>query len=257
MNLRPCLAAAGFSSDEYGLAAAGDLDLQQTAGDGDEGISRNAAGLRHGVGILVESAVGPDPARPAELLDVAANQRRRVASHNTTIACTLAYARSHLARLASVTAGSRTRKAAEGAARSAPVYFDGQDEDRTLTGTGNAAPTRIANPPPCGYALSDAQRRAVATALDVHGVRLRADGPRTIIDMGQDAEPVIPLLLDARGTRHAVAGTPLDVCPAAGPAVASNQPQLPPTGRPGPEALTVLAIAGALASRRIARRATG
>ena len=45
--------AAGYSSDEYGLYAVGDQDVSQQAGDGDEGIMRNAVGLRHSIGILL------------------------------------------------------------------------------------------------------------------------------------------------------------------------------------------------------------
>ena len=42
--------AAGYSADEYGQYEVADNDIQQSAGDGDEGIMRNAMGLRHALG---------------------------------------------------------------------------------------------------------------------------------------------------------------------------------------------------------------
>ena len=60
-RLGEAVTEAGYSWDEYGQQKVGDYHLQQTAGDGDEGIARNAMGLRHSLGILAETRVDADP----------------------------------------------------------------------------------------------------------------------------------------------------------------------------------------------------
>ena len=155
-TLAPCAADAGFTSDEYGLYAAGPVDVTQTAGDGDEGIMRNLMGLRHSLGILIESAVSPGrDERPGESSTAAAVNRRRVESHATVIDCAAASCEARGHEVAATTAGSVTRKIVEGRDRSAPVYFQGQDEDTTAA---QDAPATVSiNPPPCGYDLTTAQ----------------------------------------------------------------------------------------------------
>lgn len=223
--LAPCLADAGFTSDEYGIDAVGSTDVQQTAGGGDEGILRNAAGLRHAVGILVESATmlnvsnGPGEATPAGV------QLRRVESQSAVIDCTLGYVGANAATLTAATAGAPVRKAAEGLARNVPVYLAGQDEDTTLAGNGDA---EVAIAAPCGYDLTAAQHADVSTVLDLHGIvtQPRTGGVR--VPMAQAAEPVIPLLLDARNEDRAETdGTALDTCVAA-----DAPPAAPPAGSP-------------------------
>lgn len=226
-HLNPCLAEAGYTSDEYGLDAVGTVDVQQTAGDGDEGINRNLMGLRHTVGILIESAVTPNPANVPPEAVPAENQKRRVASQVATIDCTLSYMRDNAERLAAAQRGSVARKIAEGASQSAPVYFQGQDEDTTATGN---APETIEAPAPCAYDLTAAQATEVGTVLRLHGIRStpRAGGVR--VSMAQAAEPVIPLLLDPRNEdRKATDGTAVERCAAAGP---------PPPPRPRPPVRT-------------------
>ena len=79
----PAVEEAGYTADEYGQAEVVDNDVAQTAGDGDEGIMRNAMGLRHVLGILVETRVDADVAPVADRADRRrrAVQRRRVDSH--------------------------------------------------------------------------------------------------------------------------------------------------------------------------------
>ena len=90
--------------------------------------------------------------------------------------------------------------------RDTPVYFGGAD---------NAAPAAedVVSPPPCGYLLTPDQFDGVKGTLALLGARAKvaADGS-AVVPMAQAAEPVIPLLLDGRGTRHSVAGPPLDDC---------------------------------------------
>jgi hypothetical protein len=252
--LAPCLADAGFTSDEYGIDAVGSTDVQQTAGGGDEGILRNAAGLRHAVGILVESAVtmnltnGPDEATTAGV------QLRRVASQVATARCTLGYMSTHGASVATATSGAAVRKTAEGRAQSEPVYLSGQDEDTTATQNGD--PEESIDPP-CGYDLTPAQLTSVAEILDLHGIEAApSSGGGARVSMAQPAEPVIPLLLDERNADRAETdATALETCAAtSGPAPeaprapprAAPDRQIPSTGVPAALAV-VAAVAGAAA----------
>jgi LPXTG-motif cell wall-anchored protein len=257
--LAPCAADAGFTSDEYGLLAAGQVDVTQTAGDGDEGIMRNLMGLRHSLGILIESAIDQDVTNGLdELTTQAAVNRRRVASQATVIDCAAAFMRARGQEVAATTAGSVTRKIAEGRDRSAPVYFQGQDEDTTVAQ--DAPPPVSVNPPPCGYDLTAAHLEKLGAVLDLHGVTSapRPGGARVLL--AQAAEPVIALLLDARNEdRHAVAGTPLDVCleSAAAPRVISGsapENNLPATGGDNTIALVGLGLLAALGGVRLIRR---
>jgi hypothetical protein len=193
---------AGYSSDEYGMYELAGNDVHQSAGDGDEGILRNTMGLRHALGLLVETAVTEDPRNGlGELTSPAAVMNRRVDSHMAVSRAVLRFLRERGEAAARVTAHAAQRKAREGARRSAPVYFGGADNQEP-------APEDVVDPPPCGYRLSREQLTRVGSALGLLGVRER-DG---VVSMAQAGEPLIPLLLDERGARHAVAGTPLDTC---------------------------------------------
>lgn len=228
--ITPCTEAAGYSVDEYGLQSAGDLDLQQTAGDWDDGISRNVGGLRHSFGILVESAVSANPRNPEEMLDALlsgdmtggapASMRRRVQSQVQLIDCALNWMLDHGADGLTLTRESAQAKAKEGQEGSAPTYFDGQDEDTTLAGalSGSNAPQTWQDPPFCGFLVAPEQVDAgLRAALDIHGIGAteRADGG-LFISMAQEAEPVIGLLLDARSGRHLLAAEGLMDCSDAG-----------------------------------------
>ncbi len=194
-------AAAGYTADEYGQNSVGEQDVQQTAGDADEGIARNLMGLRNVLGILVETRVDADPMLdPMELADAAMVNRRRVDSHLTVIDIALGFLASRGDEVAAATAGARARKTREGAEGSAPVYFGGAD---------NQAPTAAQTvAAPCGYRLTAEQLAEVGTQLHLLGVKVKGD----VVPMAQPAEPLIPLMLDARGTRHSVEASPLDEC---------------------------------------------
>ncbi|MDP9405813.1 MAG: hypothetical protein M3O86_04310 [Actinomycetota bacterium] len=129
--------AAGFTADEYGLFKVAEEQVTQTAGDEDEGICRNAVGLRHCLGILVESRVNMDPRNgPDEVVDRltasdvvndegAAAMRRRVASQMQVVADTLRFMREQ-GDVAKFTSDSAPLRAAREAR---PVYFAGADND--------------------------------------------------------------------------------------------------------------------------------
>jgi len=195
---------SGYTADEYGQYAAGDQDVHQSAGDGDEGIMRNTMGLRHSLGILVETAVTQDPRNgPDEASDEAAVNRRRVDSHMVVSHAALRFLREEGQAALFTTDRAFMRKLKEGRKRSAPVYFDGAD---------NQEPTTVQDPPPCAYSLTAKQRKQVAKTMRLLGIAGRRSGKRYMVHMGQPAEPLIPLLLDERGLRHSVAAKPQSKC---------------------------------------------
>ena len=195
---------AGYTADEYGLYAVGDQDVTQTAGDADEGILRNTAGLRHTIGILIETKVDMRLS-PDELLDSSVVNRRRVATHTRALRETVRFAREQEELIVEATTGARARKALEGARQSAPVYFGGAD---------NEPPTdaQVVDPPPCGYRLTGTQAAKARPLLALQGITTRRTPSGIVVPMGQGAEPVIPLLLDARGARSAIAAQPMMRC---------------------------------------------
>jgi hypothetical protein len=244
-HVEPCVEAAGFTADEYGQDAAGDVNVRQTAGDHDEGIMRNAMGLRHSLGILFETAVSmsTNPGQlPSEAGSAAGTNRRRVTSHRTIIDCTLTYLRAKGTQVMQATATAPLRLEGEGQAQNVPLYLGGAD---------NQAPTAAQTiyPPPCYYRLTPAQATTAATAMELHGIQAVMRDGEIHVPVGQAAEPVIPLLLDGRGSRDivqgtAVGGTPLDK--------ACRLPK--PWDDPAPAAGSALAVGGLALVLAIRRR---
>jgi hypothetical protein len=209
-SLVPCVADAGYTSDEYGLDAVGDTNIRQTAGDENEGIMRNAMGLRNAIGILIESAVSMsnNPQQlPNEIGSSAGTARRRVASQRTVIDCTLSFMDANGNEVAAATSYAAMAKAAEGAALNVPVYFSGAD---------NEAPpaSSVIYPPPCRYVLGPADALTVADELELHGVEsVPTEDGGMVVPLGQKAEPIIPLLLDDRGRGEIADATPTFALP--------------------------------------------
>ena len=204
--------ANGERAGEYGRARiAGDYHVTQTAGDEDDGIARNAFGLRHSAGLLLETRVEQLEETPGNPIS-SALMNRRVNTHFQAVADTLHYMRDQGPTVSFVNEQAAVRKTAEGAQQRTPVYFNGQDEDGTLDGSGQAEPTNVADPPPCGYRLTDEELRDVAVTMALHGIRVDERSSGAFVSMAQPAEPVIPLLLDERATRNAVEAEPRTTC---------------------------------------------
>lgn len=196
---------AGYSADEYGQFAVGDQDVHQFAGDHDEGILRNLAGLRSAVSVLIESNATPNPLRPEELADAAAVNRRRVASQHQNVTDTLRFLQTHGNLVAAASAGARDRYTEQGRERNEPVYFGGADNDPP-------EPEQVQDPPPCAYRLTEEQAAAVTTTLNLLDIGTRQQDLGVLVPMAQPSEPLIPLLLDNRGERHVVDGVPVMDC---------------------------------------------
>jgi hypothetical protein len=199
---------AGYSADTYGVFKVKDQPITQVAGGPDEGISRNASGLRHSLGILIESAVSQSRERPGEFVSDADNRLRRVNSQVQTVCDALRFMREQggLAKFASD--GASERAAEEGAEQERPTYWGGADNEEPDD-------DEIDDPPACRYELTGDQLAEVKRAMNLHGINF---GPapgspdRTWVGMGQGSRPVIPLLLDERANRNEVAGDAVYNC---------------------------------------------
>ncbi|WP_406457301.1 M14 family metallocarboxypeptidase [Streptomyces sp. NBC_00876] len=199
--VRPAERDAGFSSGHYGIwtdPVTGE-PVSQEAGDGQERILRNTAGIKHAVALLAESRT--DPLSDAERADPALGRRRRVSTQLAALEGLFRYADERRDRIRAATAGSR----AAGFTGRGPVYLGGADNEP-------AAPDRILADPPCGYRLTADGFAAVGDELALHGVVSRPDGDGVYVSMRQSARKLIPLLLDERATFHLVNGQPDTAC---------------------------------------------
>ncbi|HJR44155.1 MAG TPA: M14 family metallocarboxypeptidase [Actinomycetota bacterium] len=207
-HVEPKAEEAGYRADEYGQYELADQDIHQSAGDGDEGIARNAMGLRHSLGILIESAVTEDPRNgPQELTSEAEVNLRRVDSHMVVSNIALDFMRQRGGDIDIATAAARELAVREGRNQAGAVYFGGADNQEP-------AEEDVLEPPPCGYAVGKDQMKTVGDTLVGLGLKFDVD-PKTgagWVPMAQPLKTLIPLLLDERGTRHSVAAGPISNC---------------------------------------------
>ncbi|SES13335.1 M14 family metallopeptidase [Lentzea albida] len=185
--VRPSVEAAGRTSGVYGILIDPETGepVGQIAGDGQERILRNTGGLKHGMGLLVETNVDNTP-------------RFRVDSHLLALDGTQSFVRANRSAVEAANAASR-------AVRTGPVYFGGAD---------NQAPDPAdVVPAPCGYVLTGAQYVGVQDELALHGVASQyLRGGDRIVPLKQEARALVPLLLDARADGPLVAGQPVAQC---------------------------------------------
>ncbi|MFI8435378.1 M14 family metallocarboxypeptidase [Streptomyces sp. NPDC079020] len=199
--VRTAATAAGFSSGLYGIwtdPVTGD-PVKQTAGDGQERILRNTSGIKHAVGLLIESRV--DALTDEEKADRALNQRRRVSSQQAALDGLFAFTGEQRGRIEAATTASRLA----GFADRGPVHLGGADNDP-------AEPDEILQDPPCGYRLNAAQYADVRDELALHGVTSRREGDGAYVPLRQSARDLIPLLLDERATYHLTNGQADTAC---------------------------------------------
>jgi hypothetical protein len=203
--IRPGAEAAGLTTGVYGIWTLNGRPIAQVAGDEDPRILRNSAGLRHSLGLLVEASDAATT--PEEAADVRVLNRRRVDTQLQTTQDTLRFFREHAREVRRATRRAPLLKALEGLEQESPVFFAGADNDLPDD-------EDVALPPaPCRYDLTAEQAAQVAGSFAVHGIRAVA-GPEggVSVPMDQAAEPVIPLLLDARSAHSPVDATAVVDC---------------------------------------------
>lgn len=199
--VRPAAEKRGFRTGVYGIwtdPVTGD-PIKQVAGDGQERILRNTAGVKNSVGLLVETRV--DPLTEAEKADPVLNNRRRVSSQLSGLAGAFAFADEHRGRIEAATTAARLA----GYADRGPVYLGGADNDPAGEG-------EIVRNPPCGYRLDAAQFAEVKDELALHGVRSQPDGDAVLVRLRQPMRALVPLLLDRRAQYHLTVAMPTSGC---------------------------------------------
>ncbi|MFI6100310.1 M14 family zinc carboxypeptidase [Lentzea sp. NPDC051213] len=186
--VRPSVEAAGRTSGVYGIyvdPVTGE-PIRQVAGDHQERILRNTGGLKHGMGLLVETNVDGTPAY-------------RVESHLLALDGTQSFVRSKRSAIEAANAASR-------AVRSGPLYFGGADNQAP-------DPSDVLASPPCGYVLTGAQYRDFQDELALHGIKSQhLRGGDRIVPLKQEARALLPLLLDARADEPLLKAQPVAQC---------------------------------------------
>ncbi|NLU68887.1 M14 family metallocarboxypeptidase [Streptomyces sp. HNM0574] len=200
--VRPSAEDAGFSSGIYGIWTDPETGepIKQTAGDGQERILRNAAGVKHSVGQLVETRT--DALTDEEKDDPAVNNRRRVDSQLAALKGAFDFTDRRRGAIESATTEAREA----GSADEGPVHFGGADNEKP-------EPGRTEPDPACAYRLTGKQWKTAGDELALHGIRAeRQDDGGAVVRLAQEQRALVPLLLDDRAEFKLVSAEPVRRC---------------------------------------------
>ncbi|MBT2401448.1 M14 family metallocarboxypeptidase [Streptomyces sp. ISL-100] len=199
--VRPRAEDAGFSSGIYGIWTdpVTNEPVKQVAGDGQERILRNTAGIKHSVGLLVETRV--DPLTADERNNPALNNKRRVETQLAALTGAFTFTDERRGRIKAATTQARLA----GFADRGPVHLGGADNDPP-------EPTETIDNPPCGYHLSPAQYADIKDELALHGVVSHSRTTGAYVPLRQSQRNLAALLLDDRAAYHLTTGRPDTTC---------------------------------------------
>ncbi|MHC5262025.1 M14 family metallopeptidase [Streptomyces sp. UC4497] len=200
-HVRPAAGDAGYSTGTYGIWTDPETGepIKQTAGDGQERILRNVSGVKHSVGLLIESRV--DPGTPAEEADPALVNQRRRDSQLAALGGLFTYASQNRGAIEVATTAAR----AKGFTDRGPIYVGGADNDP-------AEASEVIKDPPCGYRLSETQYAEFKDELALHGITVKKSGNGAYVPLRQSERALVALLLDARAAYHLTEGEPDTRC---------------------------------------------
>ena len=184
--VRPDVEAAGFSTGLYGSPGG--------SGSGDERILRNTSGLRHGLGLLTESAGRETPTARVDMQMHAAES-------------VLRFYRERFDDIETVVTEAPQRKQAAGANQEA-FYLEG-----THGWDPSEYPPIELDPVPCGYLLHTEQAEAISRHIELFSIETEQVSENGVfVTMDQPMMTVVPLLLDERAQYNEVDGLALPDC---------------------------------------------
>ena len=203
--MRPDIEAAGFSTGLYGTPGG--------AGGGDERILRNMAGLRHGLGILTETA------GQQALTD-------RVDAQMEAAQSILRFYRERFDDVVQAVSEAPQRRAVAGGIQES-FYLDGSD---------NRQPPdwAVLDPAPCGYLINTSQAKDISRHIELFSLKTdKVSENGVFVTMHQPMMTVVPFLLDERARYNEINGLALYDCSDPGAVE-------PPLGSPSVANLNIL-----------------